>query len=99
MQSLTCKHHGHMLTVMTRLLELGEFKFGKDSEEYRFYRREVIKVIRATQQACMEDFKALGLVVECPCEADGSMRRSDCARCGGCGYTPLKDGVLHAVKP
>ena len=62
------------LYIMKKILDLGEFKLGKKSDDYK-YLKKLFKQ--------MFDEK---IVIKCNCGANIRHGYTDCEFCGGCGY-------------
>lgn len=70
------------LGIMKRILKLGEFKFGKDTDQFRFFKEEVMNAVYDGNKKFFqqENFD------KCDCGANMRHGWSDCPKCGGSGY-------------
>ena len=74
-----------LLDQMKQLLRMGEFKFGPNSNEYRYYKEETMKYSYQAAGRLFGELMRAGSVEKCPCGASGQ-GWTDCADCGGSGY-------------
>lgn len=87
---------------MKDLFNLGEFKFGgRDSEEYKYYKKQVQKIIYSQLNKILESLHETGLTVTCECGASLDKREgyTTCQLCGGSGYRNsgyTKDAMAYA---
>ena len=79
------------LTLMKRLLRIGEFKFGENSAAYRYYREEVMKASHGAAKEIFDKLEEEGRIEDCPCGADGT-GWTRCNECGGSGYREKEPG-------
>ena len=74
------------LSVMKKILDLGEFKFGKDKKEFQYFKKQIMDF---TYKGLQKFFKQLvneKILINCKCNAKLRHGYSDCEFCGGCGY-------------
>lgn len=72
------------LGIMKRILKLGEFKFGKDTEQFKFFKEEVMNAVydgnRKLYVQMSDQFD------RCDCGANMRHGWSECPKCAGSGY-------------
>jgi hypothetical protein len=76
----------NQLYIMKKILDLGEFKLGKKSDDYQYFKKEVMDY---TYNGLKKLFKQLfdeKIIVKCSCDANLRHGYTDCDLCGGCGY-------------
>lgn len=95
-EHLTADVFQALLGLMKDVLQLGEYKLGQSSGEYRFYKSTVMDATWKSTRKLMRKWQAAGLVR--PCECGHNMRNgwASCPHCGGCGYRLVGDGGNHA---
>ena len=74
------------LNSMKQVLDLGEFKFGSNSDEFKFYKKQVMDIF---YKGLSETFKQLeydGEIERCSCKAKLRHGYTECSRCHGAGY-------------
>ena len=75
----------HRLGVMKSILDLGAYRLGKKTDEYKFYKREVMNYIYDDFLSLMKEFEKCGLVKKCSCGANVRHGyKADCV-CRGSG--------------
>lgn len=74
------------LTIMKKVLSLYEYKVGKNSEEYRYFKKEVMDYFYIELNKFYQDLLKQGLVEKCSCDAKIRKGYSNCESCGGSGY-------------
>lgn len=74
------------LTQMKEILGIGEFKFGKNSDEYKYFKKQVMN---ASYNNLTNLFKALkneNLIERCKCNSNLRHGYTDCETCNGAGF-------------
>ena len=74
------------LTIMKEILRMGEFKFGKKSEEYKFFKEKVMDAVYVGTRVLFKDLEKEGVVETCSCKGTLRDGYQDCRFCSGCGY-------------
>jgi len=73
------------LDVTKRILDLGEFKLGKKSDDYKYFKKQVFDY---SYKGLTKIFKQLydeKTIIKCPKKCKMRQGYSDC-ECGGSGY-------------
>lgn len=74
------------VTSMKRILDLGKFKIGSaNSDEYAYYKSEVMNSCYNGLRNMFEEMKQLGIVTDCDCNNDLRKGWRPCV-CRGSGY-------------
>ena len=73
------------LRLLKQLLRLGEYKFGRNSAEYRYYREEVMRFCHEAIERVYDTLERKGIIEACSCGADRK-GWTNCPDCGGSGY-------------
>jgi hypothetical protein len=79
------------LGIMKRILKLGEFKFGKDSEQFRFYKEETMNAVYENSKKFFLQGASDGVFEKCNCGANLRHGWTECTYCCGSGYKDVKD--------
>jgi hypothetical protein len=74
------------LSIMKRILKLGEFKFGKDSEQFKFFKEEVMNSIYEGTKKMFLLLSNDGVLEKCGCGANLRHGWTDCQLCAGSGF-------------
>ena len=74
------------LGIMKRILKLGEFKFGKDSEQFRFYKEETMNSVYENSKKFFLQGVSEGVFEKCSCGANLRHGWTECTLCAGAGY-------------
>ena len=74
------------LEIMKRTLDLGKFKLGKDKEDYKYFKREIMDYFFNNMQKLFQALYSQGILERCQCKAKLRQGYSDCPFCGGSGY-------------
>jgi hypothetical protein len=78
------------LSIMKQILDLGEFKLGKNSEDFKYFKKQIFDF---TYKGLQSLFKQLGdenIIKKCPKNCSIRKGYSDC-ECGGSGYINVKE--------
>jgi len=78
------------LSIMKKILDLGEFKLGKKSDDYKYFKKQVMDYF---YKALKKEFKLLvdeKIIEKCDCKANLRQGYSSCDLCGGSGYKNKK---------
>ena len=74
------------LSIMKQILRMGEFKFGRDTEQYKFFKEQTMDAVYIGTRTLFKDMEKAGLVKPCTCKGNLREGYSGCAHCSGCGY-------------
>lgn len=74
------------LEIMKKVLDLGEFKFGKNTQGYKFYKSQVMKYFYSGLKNLFESMKNEKILKICDCQANLKQGYSLCKSCQGSGY-------------
>ncbi|GAG09422.1 unnamed protein product, partial [marine sediment metagenome] len=78
------------LSVMKKILDLGEFKLGKKSDDYKYFKKQVMDYVYKSIKKLLKILAEDGLLEKCDCKAKIRQGYSDCKYCGGSGYRNKK---------
>ena len=73
------------LTIMKKILSLYEYKVGKNSEEYKYFKREVMDFFFLELNKFYQNLLKQGYAERCPNNCKLRQGYSKC-ECGGSGY-------------
>lgn len=74
------------LSIMKKILSLYEYKVGKNSEEYRYFKQQIMDFFFLELGKFYKELLKQGLVKNCECKASLRCGFSKCEYCGGSGY-------------
>ena len=74
------------LDMMKKILDLGEFKLGRKTEDFKFFKREVMNCFYNSLKKTFNTLKKEGLVLSCKCKSNLRQGYSNCEFCGGLGF-------------
>ncbi len=74
------------LTQMKEILGIGEFKFGKSSDEYRYFKKQVMDAFYNNLRECFKNLETDNVIERCECKANLRHGYSKCSKCHGAGY-------------
>ena len=74
------------LGIMKSILSLAEFKLGKNSDDYKYFKSEVMNYFYNSLNKFYENLLKKKILERCPCSAKLRRGYSTCKDCGGCGY-------------
>ena len=74
------------LSIMKGILSLAEFKMGKNTDEYRYFKKEVMNQFYNNLKIFFDKLLEEGEIKKCECLAKLRKGYSKCNRCGGSGY-------------
>lgn len=74
------------LGIMKNILSLAEFKMGKNTDEYKYFKKEVMNFVYDGLTKFYGDLLKKEIVRKCDCGATIRRGYSSCINCGGCGY-------------
>lgn len=78
------------LGIMKNILSLAEFKMGKKTDEYKYFKREVMSHTFNGLKEFYLNLEKKGIVKKCNCTATIRRGYSPCPKCGGSGYKESK---------
>ena len=74
------------LGIMKNILSLAEFKMGKKTDEYKYFKKEVMNYVYDGLMAFYRNLEKKGILTKCGCSAKLRHGYSNCPNCGGSGY-------------
>ena len=74
------------LGVMKDVLSLAEFKLGKDTDDYKYFKRKTMDFFYNNMLTMFQKMESSKLIVKCECKARLRHGFSPCENCGGSGY-------------
>lgn len=79
------------LAAMKEVLKLGEFKIGKGTEEYRYFKKVVMDQFYNPMSAIFAAMEKEGLIKKCSCGKSLRHGYDSCPTCNGSGYCNTDD--------
>jgi len=74
------------LNIMKSILSLAEFKLGKNSDDYRYFKKEVMDYFYNNLNKFYENLLKKDILERCKCGSKLRHGYSSCKDCGGSGY-------------
>jgi len=85
----------HSLDTMKKILDLGEYRMDKNSNAFKFYKRQVMKYTYNNLIALFEQLKNEKLIMKCKCNSNLKQGfNSECKICNGAGYMNVEPEKL-----
>ena len=78
------------LSVMKQILDLGEFKLGKKSEDFKYFKKQVMNSFYKSMNKIFKELVNEKILMRCGCKAKIRQGYSDCPKCGGSGYCNIE---------
>jgi hypothetical protein len=75
------------LSIMKNILSLAEFKLGKDTADYKYFKKEVMDYFYNGLTKFYENLEKKNILKKCNCKATLRQGYNPCNECGGSGYT------------
>ena len=74
------------LSIMKKILDLGEFKLGKKNDDCKYFRKQVFDYYYKALPKLFKNLADEKIIVKCQCKSKIRQGYSDCKDCGGSGY-------------
>jgi len=74
------------MTILKKTLDLASYKFGKKSDEYKYYREQIFDIFYNELKKLFKQMEKAKLIVKCECDANIRKGYTSCKKCRGCGY-------------
>lgn len=78
------------LSIMKKILDLGEFKLGKKSDDYKYFKRQIMDFFYKGLNKLYKSLADEKIIERCDCKANLRKGYSDCEKCSGSGYKNKK---------
>lgn len=75
-----------ILSIMKKVLDLGEFKLGKNTSDYLYYKKFVMDVVYGGLNSLFKQLKDNQVIEKCICSSNLRQGYSECKYCSGAGY-------------
>jgi len=76
------------LTIMKKILSLYEYKVGRDTDEYKYFKKEVMDYFYNELHKFYETLVKAQYAEKCNCDSKLRKGYNKCDLCGGSGYKP-----------
>lgn len=80
----------NQLGSMKQVLDLAEFKMGKGTDDFKYFRKEVFDFTYRQLTKLFKTLETNKLIKKCKCNHSLRKGYSSCEFCGGSGYTNFK---------
>ena len=74
------------LTVMKGILSLMEFKMGKSSDDYKYYKKQVMDAFYNGMKDLFQRLVDDKIITKCSCGSKLRQGYQKCPDCSGCGF-------------
>lgn len=74
------------LSATKKILDLLQYKFGKDSEEFKYLRKQIFDYVYDGLKKYFTQLEANNIVEKCSCGNTIRNGYASCPDCAGCGY-------------
>ena len=78
------------LNQMKDILEMGEFKLGKDSSDYKYFKKKVMDIFYKNISSLFYELESENVVARCKCKSNLRHGYTKCLECHGAGYVNFK---------
>jgi len=78
------------LAIMKKILDLGEFKLGKKSQDYKYFRKQTMDYFYNNLKKLFLQLEEKKIITLCDCKSKLRQGYSNCSLCGGSGYKNKK---------
>ena len=75
------------LSIMKSILSLAEFKLGKNTADYKYFKKEVMDYFYNGLTKFYENLEKKQILKRCDCGSKLRQGYNPCSKCGGSGYT------------
>ena len=79
------------LNIMKKILDLIAFKTDKKSEDYKFYKQEIMETVYSNLKKLFRELVENKIIEKCSCGANYRKGYKSCLLCGGCGFCNRKN--------
>jgi len=73
-----------ILTIMKKILDLGEYKL--DEKSFKYFKKQVMDIVFNSLQSLFRQLEENKIVKKCDCKSKLRQGYSDCPKCFGSGY-------------
>ena len=74
------------LNIMKRVLSLAEFKLGKNTPDYAYFKKEVMDYFYNDLTKHFDSLESKNILKKCDCASKLRHGYNPCVKCGGSGY-------------
>lgn len=74
------------LSIMKDYLDLMAFKFGKNTDEYTYLKKEIMNYAYGGLLKTFKELEKDGVLTKCECSANLRHGFKKCSKCSGSGY-------------
>ena len=74
------------LSMMKSILRMGEFKFGKTTDSYKYFKEQVMDSFYKGTLSLFKEMEKSKLLKKCSCNGNLRNGYADCTYCSGCGF-------------
>lgn len=74
------------LSIMKSTLDLAEFKLGKNSDDFKYFKKQLMDYFYKSLQSLFKSMEDEKILVKCKCNSKIRQGYTDCQECGGSGY-------------
>lgn len=78
------------LAIAKNILDLLQFKMGKDTDEFKYMRKEIFDYVYNSLKKLFKQLEENEMVEKCTCNNKIRNGFAPCPECGGCGFKDKK---------
>lgn len=78
------------LNTMKTILDTGEFKFGKSSEEFKYFKKQIMDATYRNLHDLLRKLETENMIKKCDCGSNLRHGYGECTICHGAGYCNAK---------
>lgn len=83
------------LDTMKKILDLGEYRMDKNSNAFKFFKRQVMKYTYNNLIVLFEQLKNERIIIKCKCNSNLKLGfNNNCKICNGAGYVNVEPEKL-----
>jgi len=75
-----------MLDSMKEVLEIGEFKFGKGSTDYKLFKKQIMNIFYNNVKNLFRKLEKEDILQRCECRGNVRHGYTECKSCHGAGF-------------
>jgi len=77
------------LSIMKKVLDLGEYKL--DEKSFKYYKKQVMDIVFNALKQLFQQLETAKIVKRCSCKSKLRQGYNDCPKCAGSGYCDIDE--------
>jgi len=83
---IACTVYLGFMATMKDVLNFGEFKFKRDTDEFKYFKKQIMALFYTKYRELFSQLEERGLLERCECGTDLKNGWQPCPHCHGSGY-------------